>query len=80
MGQTALLPLRRKDSAGFEPATLGSKGQHAASRPPKPLSITVTYEIADIVDVVLKPAVAWIIVLEKSNIHGRSLQIARKLR
>jgi hypothetical protein len=24
-------------SAGFEPVTLGCKGQHAASRPPKPL-------------------------------------------
>ena len=24
-------------SAGFEPANLGTKGQHAASRPPKPL-------------------------------------------
>jgi hypothetical protein len=48
MGQTALLPLRRKAcwrffrpknpkaSAGFEPANLGTKGQHATSRPPKP--------------------------------------------
>jgi hypothetical protein len=49
MGQTALLPLRRKAcweffffaiknptaSAGFEPANLGTKGQHATSRPPK---------------------------------------------
>jgi hypothetical protein len=25
-------------SAGFEPANLGSKGQHATYRPPKPLS------------------------------------------
>ena len=24
-------------SAGFEPANLGTKGQHATSRPPKPL-------------------------------------------
>jgi hypothetical protein len=50
MGQTTLLPLRRKecwgffrpknptDSAGFEPAKLGTKGQDATSRPPKPLS------------------------------------------
>jgi hypothetical protein len=49
MGQTALLPLRRKvcwgsfrlknptASAGFEPANLDTKGQHATSRPPKPL-------------------------------------------
>ena len=50
MGPTALLPLRRKAcwgffrrnnptvSAGFEPANLGTKGQHATPRPPKPLS------------------------------------------
>jgi hypothetical protein len=25
-------------SAGFEPANLGSKGQHSTSRPPKPLT------------------------------------------
>ena len=25
-------------SAGFEPANLGTKGQHATPRPPKPLS------------------------------------------
>ena len=43
MGPTALLPLRRKTlkyptaSAGFEPANLGTKGQHATSRPPKML-------------------------------------------
>ena len=29
-------------SAGCEPANLGTKGQHATSRPPKPLSPTVT--------------------------------------
>ena len=28
-------------SAGFEPANLGTKGQHATSRPLKPLKITV---------------------------------------
>jgi hypothetical protein len=41
-----LFPLRRKAfalknpkaSAGFEPAKLGTRGQHASSRPPKPLS------------------------------------------
>ena len=49
MGPTALFPLRRKAcwgffhpknptaSAGFEPANLGTKGQHATPRPPKPL-------------------------------------------
>ena len=50
MGQTALLPFRRiifalknpTASAGFEPANLGTKGQHATSRPPKPLNIGVT--------------------------------------
>ena len=29
-------------SAGYEPANLGTKGQHATSRPPKPLSDMVT--------------------------------------
>ena len=29
-------------SAGFEPANLGTKGQHATSRPPKPLHFPVT--------------------------------------
>ena len=50
MGQTALLPFRRKAcwgffrpenptaSAVFEPANLGTKGQHATSRPPKMLN------------------------------------------
>ena len=45
MGQTALLPFLAGDffalknptaSAGFEPANLGTKDQHATSRPPKP--------------------------------------------
>ena len=50
MGPTALLPLRRKACWGFfhpknptasarcETANLGTKGQHATSRPPKPLN------------------------------------------
>jgi hypothetical protein len=54
MGQAALPALRRKAywgffrpknptaSAGFEPAKLGTKGQHATSRPPKPLSHRIT--------------------------------------
>jgi hypothetical protein len=49
MWPPALLPLRRKAcweffalknltaSAGFEPANLGTRSQHASSRPPKPL-------------------------------------------
>jgi hypothetical protein len=28
-------------SAGFEPANLGTKGQHATSRPPKPFHMMV---------------------------------------
>ena len=31
-------------SAGFEPANLGTKGQHATSRPPKPLEHKIYYE------------------------------------
>ena len=31
-------------SAGFEPANLGTKGQHATSRLPKPLTIRVNHE------------------------------------
>jgi len=47
MGPTALLPLRRKacwgffrpknPTAGFEPANLGTKDQHASPRPLKPI-------------------------------------------
>jgi hypothetical protein len=29
-------------SAGFEPANLGSKGQHGTYRPPKPLTVSLT--------------------------------------
>jgi hypothetical protein len=55
MGQTALLPLRRKAcwiffalkipkaSVEFETANLGSKGQHAISRPLKPLLYIYIY-------------------------------------
>ena len=32
-------------SAGFEPANLGTKGQHATSRPTKPLLMRVAYRI-----------------------------------
>ena len=53
MGPTPLLPLWRKAcwgifrpkngtaSAGFEPANLSTKGQHATSRPPKPILLCV---------------------------------------
>jgi hypothetical protein len=55
MGKTALLPLWRKAcwgffcpknptaSARFEPTNLGTKGQHATSRPPKPLISVATF-------------------------------------
>jgi hypothetical protein len=33
-------PKNRTASAGFEPANLGTKGQHATPRPPKPLNKT----------------------------------------
>ena len=32
-------------SARFEPANLGTKGQHATSRPPKPLFQSVTFQL-----------------------------------
>jgi hypothetical protein len=35
-------------SAGFEPANFGSKGQHATSRPQKPLWVTVTCDITSL--------------------------------
>ena len=53
----ALLPLRRKAcwgifrpknptaSAGFEPANLGTKGQHATPRPPKPICMYICVHI-----------------------------------
>ena len=38
------LPLKiRRFRAGFEPANLGTKGQHATSRPPKPLVVIWNY-------------------------------------
>ena len=56
MGPIILLPFRRKAclgflspfknpaaSAGFEPANLGIRGQHATSAPPKPLRDEVTH-------------------------------------
>ena len=57
MGPTALLPLWRKAcwgffrpknptaSAGCEPTNLGTKGQHASSRPPKPLNYSTYYTL-----------------------------------
>ena len=52
MGPIILLPFRRiflspfknpTASAGFEPANLGIRGQHATSAPPKPLRTMLTY-------------------------------------
>jgi len=60
MGPTALLPFRRKAgwgffrpknptaSAEFEPANLGTKGQHVTPRPPKPLSIDMEYKMVNV--------------------------------
>jgi len=57
MGPTALLPLRRKAcwgffrpknpkaSAGFVPTNLGTKGQHANPRPPKPYVLRICHKI-----------------------------------
>jgi hypothetical protein len=51
MGQTALLPsegsraedfFALKNPNRFEPANLGTKGQHATPRPPKPLLLNIT--------------------------------------
>ena len=33
-------------SAGFEPANFGTKGRHATSRPPRPLSLVVSNSVA----------------------------------
>jgi hypothetical protein len=46
-------------SAVFEPANLGTKGQHATSRPPKPLASTLAYRIlciliADLINIYKK--------------------------
>jgi hypothetical protein len=55
MRSPALLPLRRKacwgffrpenptSSAGFEPTNLGTRGRHASSRPPKPLTLLIAH-------------------------------------
>ena len=57
MGPTALLPLRRKACwgffgpknptalTGFEPANLGTKGQHGTPRPPKPKHNNIRWKI-----------------------------------
>jgi hypothetical protein len=42
MGPMALLLLRRKASAGCEPANLGTKGQQATLGPAKPLRVNFT--------------------------------------
>jgi len=36
-------------SAGFQPANLGTKGQHATSRPPKPLCSRLSKEVPQII-------------------------------
>jgi hypothetical protein len=42
-------------SAGFEPANLGTRGQHANPTPPKPLTVTVT----DIACVLSRSSLFW---------------------
>jgi hypothetical protein len=46
-------------SAGFELVNLGSKGQHATSRPPKPLYITLTVAVIFCVHIVLNMRSKW---------------------
>jgi hypothetical protein len=43
MGPTALLPLRRKACWGFLCPKNPTKGQHATSRPPKPLTLSIVF-------------------------------------
>ena len=42
-------------SAGFEPANLGTKGQHATSRPPKPPSTEISFSPCETVNVTSFP-------------------------
>jgi hypothetical protein len=83
MEQMALLPLRRRGgaenffalknptaSAGFEPANLGTKGQHATPRPPKPLTRTFTNKSN-----ILMPFSLRVFVY---NRHGREEQMQTK--
>ena len=39
-------PQNPKSSVGFEPANLGTKGHHATSRPPKPLTVSQFVQIS----------------------------------
>jgi hypothetical protein len=71
MGQTTLLPLWRKVCrgffrpknptalVGFEPANLGTKGQHATSGPLKPLPCAV-YDVLFIENVLVKNFIKWV--------------------
>ena len=74
MGPTTLLPLRRKAcrrffcpknptaSVGFEPANLGTKGQHATPRPPKQMCIYIYIYISRVVGNIW---VSWQVDLDK---------------
>jgi hypothetical protein len=85
MEQTALLPFRRKAccgffrlknptaSAGFEPVMLGTRGQHAKHRTPKPLGAGVSGEIwpySLVVDNFICVSTNWFIILPNFTMHG----------
>ena len=77
MGPTALLPLRRKAcrgffrpknptaSEGFEPANLGTKGQHATPRPPKPIIMLISYY----------NTLKWVYRSQLSSLYGRTVVV-----
>jgi hypothetical protein len=44
----------RLHSAGFEPVMLRSKGQHATSRPPKPLAQPLVYSCPNLVSLIIQ--------------------------
>ena len=61
-------------SAGFEPANLGTKGQHATSRPPKPLTPSFGFSCYFLVMLVSVPdCILEYIILAVFQIHDRSL-------
>jgi hypothetical protein len=74
MGPKALLPPRRgffrpknpTASAGCEPANLGTKGQHATSRPPKPRNTVYTTSKLLLLRLVVGTARLWLCVLRSA--------------
>jgi hypothetical protein len=43
--------VQKNPSVGFETENMGSKGQHASSRPPKPLYLWLTYKVCQLLEV-----------------------------